>query len=284
MIRPTPAARGLAACALLVAVAALVPPARAQRAPNTLFRRAPAPDGSGTFLLPDGWVAERDSAAGVALRVRTADGRVALLRYEDRGEPLGGGPAPAARRLLGDALARAAHPQARNLRVADARPLPEAAREWERRLAAARAGAGVGCEAAVVTVEYQEGEELRREVLCGIVESGPERWEARALFAASAPAAEFAAWEPLLGYVLRSLRPAEAHGADLSVAALGLAVPGESLWENPLTGGLDAGSFHFGRYRWVTPAGDEIWSFNETFTPNAARLLGRDDWQKSLPH
>jgi len=283
MTRKARIARVLAATAAFAGLLGASGPAAAQRAQNTLFRRVAAPAGDHTLLLPDLWTVEADSAAGLRLCARTADGRVALTWFADRGDELAGGPAPGARRLLGDTVARAAHPAARNLRVADPRPLPDLARAWERRLAQAREGAGVACDAALVTVEYEENGVLFRERLCGVVESGPLRWQARLLFAARAPAAELARWEPLLGRVLGSFDPPDQGGADLALDALALALPGASRWKNPFTGGLDPGAFHFGRYRWVTPDGDEIWSFNETFTPNAGRLLGRDDWQKSLP-
>lgn len=277
--------RRLTAAAVVALLAALGPagPVLAQRAPNSLFRHVAVPDGAFTLLLPDGWVIEADSAESTALRVRSADGRVALVHYRDRAGDLAGGPAPVARRLLADVVARDAHPGARNLHLADARALPELARAWERRLAEARAGAGVTGEGAVVNLEFQEDEQLCRERLVGVVESGPDGWAARVLWAARAPAGEFAQWEPWLSFVLASVAPARTDGADLARDALGLALPGESLWRNPLTGGLDVGSFHFGRYRWVSPDGDVVYSFNETFTPNSARLLGRDDWQKSLP-
>jgi hypothetical protein len=274
--------RRLAAVALLAALG-LAGPVLAQRAPNSLFRHVAVPDGAFTLLVPDGWVMEADSTGNIALRVRSADGRVALVHYRDRAGDLAGGPAPVARRLLADVVARDAHPGARNLHLADARALPELARAWERRLAATRAGAGVTGEGAVVNLEFQEDERLCRERLVGVVESGPDGWAARALWGARAPADEFAQWEPMLSFVFGSVAPAQAGGADLARDALGLALPGESLWRNPLTGALDAGSFHFGRYRWVSPDGDVVCSFNETFTPNSARLLGRDDWQKSLP-
>ena len=272
-----------AAAVALLAALGLAGPVLAQRAPNSLFRHVAAPDGAFTLLVPDGWVMEADSTGNTALRVRSADGRVALVHYRDRVGDLAGGPAPVARRLLADVVARDAHPGARNLHLTDARALPELARAWERRLAAARAGAGVTGEGAVVNLEFQEDERLCRERLVGVVESGPAGWAARALWAARAPADEFAQWEPLLSFVLASVAPAPAGGADLARDALGLALPGASLWRNPLTGALDAGSFHFGRYRWVSPDGDVVYSFNETFTPNSARLCGRDDWQKSLP-
>jgi len=258
-------------------------PALAQRAPNSLFRQVAAPDGAFRLLLPDGWVVEADSAGSVAVRVRSADGQVALVHYRDRAGELAGGPAPVARRLLTDVVARDGHPGARNLRLAEARALPTLARAWERRLAGARAGAGVSCEGAVVDLEFEEADLPCRERLAGVVESGSDGWAARALWGARTPAGEFAQWEPLLSFVLASVAPATAGGADLAREALALALPGESLWRNPLTGGLDTGSFHFGRYRWVDPDGDVVYSFNETFTPNSARLLGRDDWQKSLP-
>lgn len=276
------AARTAAAVALLAA-ATLAGPALAQRAPNSLFRHVAAPGGACSLLLPDGWVVEADSTGGAVLRVRSADGRIALVHYRDRTGDLAGGPAPAARRLLADGVARDAHGGARNLRLADARALPELARAWERRLAEGRAGAGVTGEGAVVDLEFQEDERLCRERLVGVVESGPAGWAARVVWGAEAPAAEFAQWEPLLGFVLASVAPASAGGADLVRDALGLDLPGATLWRNPFTGALDAGSFHFGRYRWVDPDGDVVYSFNETFTPNSARLLGRDDWQKSLP-
>jgi hypothetical protein len=271
------------AAAALLAALGLAGPVLAQRAPNSLFRHVAVPEGAFTLLVPDGWVMEADSAGNTALCVRSADGRVALVRYRDRTGDLAGGPAPVARRLLADVVARDAHPGARNLQLADARALPELARAWERRLAEARAGAGVTGEGAVVNLEFQEDERLCRERLVGVVESGPDGWAARALWGARAPADEFAQWEPWLSFVLASVAPAQADGADLARDALALALPGESLWRNPLTGGLDGGSFHFGRYRWVSPDGDVVCSFNETFTPNSARLLGRDDWQKSLP-
>ena len=286
MIRHVRLARAAAAVALLVsfgAVALSAVPARAQRAPNTLLRRVAAPGGGFTLLLPEGWSVEADSGAGVDVRARTADGRVSLSVLAARGEDLGGGPAPAARHLLGDALARETHPAARNLRVTEPRPLTELARVWERRLAQAEQGAGVACEAAAVTLEYEEDGVLFRERLCGVVESGPQRWRARLLFAARTPASEWASREPVLSHVLGSFTPRDASGADLARDALALALPGESRWRNPFSGELDRGSFHFGRYRWVTPDGDEVWSFNETFNPNAAPLLGRADWQKSLP-
>ncbi|MHB8078295.1 MAG: hypothetical protein ACYDIE_03470 [Candidatus Krumholzibacteriia bacterium] len=285
-IRPAacPACRVMAvAAAALLAAVALAGPALAQRAPNSLFRQVAAPGGDCTLLLPDGWVVEADSAGTAALRVRSADGQVVLVHYRDRTGDLAGGPAPAARRLLAEVVARDAHPGARNLSVSDARPLPDLARAWERRLAAARAGAGVTAEGAVVDLEFQEADRSCRERLAGVVESGPDGWAARAVWGARTPAAEFAQWEPVLSFVLASIAPAQAGGADLIRDALRLALPGESLWRNPFTGGLDAGSFHFGRYRWVDPDGDVVYSFNETFTPNAAGLLGRDDWQKSLP-
>ncbi len=279
-----PALRATVVAAVALAIVlGLAGPVRAQRAPNSLFRHVEVPGGACSLLLPDGWVVEADTAGSTALRVASADGLVALVRYRDRAGTLAGGPAPVARHLLADVVAREAHPEARNLRLADARALPELARAWERRLAEARAGAGVTAEGAVVGLEFATAERLCRERLVGVVESGPDGWAARALWGARAPAAEFARWEPLLSFVFASVVPGTAGGADLARDALGLALPGESLWRNPLTGALDGGSFHFGRYRWVSPDGDVVYSFNETFTPNAARLLGRDDWQKSLP-
>ena len=274
-------------CALLAAWVAgmlvLAAPLMAQRAPNSLFRRAPVPGGEATILVPEGWVLEADSTAGIVLRLRTADGQVALERFADRIGPRSDGPAPAARSFLADVVAREARAGARNLALVDQRSLPELSRAWERRPAGTGGGAGVVGEAAAVTLEYELDGTPRVERLCGVVESGPDGWAGRAIFGARTPAGEFERWEPWLSFALASCEPAVALGADVARNALGLSLPGESLWRNPHSGALDPGSFHFGRYRWVTPDGDVIYSFNETFTPNAGRLLGRDDWSKSLP-
>jgi hypothetical protein len=262
-----------AACALAT-LAVVSVPAVAQRQPNSAFHRLRA-GAEHTLLLPDGWLREggvsrlpADGPAPFAFIARADETAQVELRLLP-GRP--GSGAIDAVGLLARTVAPRLRPAAVNLRVVAQERLPALAPRGD---------------AAAVTVEYDEGGIAFRERLLAVLESteGAEgAWRARELIAARAPAAEWERWAPVFGLMLASGAPATGPFAPEIRRALGFALPKENSWTNPFGGADEIGSFWFGRYRWETPDGDVVCSFNETYNPNAGKLLGRDDWRKCKP-
>jgi hypothetical protein len=305
----------LAFCAA-AGVALAAAEAAAQRPPNSFFRRVADPvSGAFSLLVPEGWTWEGGTVLPAAPAAATAaddargadasgrgdagplasgstvdlslrgdgDGAVALRRFGDRARGGAGETAPAAASFLIETLLREARPGARNVRVREQRAAPELARACLRALFPDGPPPGTNATASAMTVEYDEGEAACRERLAGVVVGGPSGWGSAWTAAARAPRAEWARWEPVFSLVLATIEPAGAWGAGALREALELRLPRENRWESPFGEAPEAGAFHFGRYRWVTPDGDVAYSSNETFNPNAGAALGRADWRKSKP-
>lgn len=310
-----PAVLALAFCAA-AGLALAAAEAAAQRPPNVFFRRVADPGGGAfSLLMPEGWTweggtvlaaAPAAASAGAAARDASAagqgdggplgggstvdlslrgdgDGAVALRRFGDRARGGAGEPAPAAASFLIDTVLREARPGARNVRVREQRAAPELARACLRALFPDGPPPGTNAAASAVTVDYDEGEAAYRERLAGVVVGGPSGWGSAWTAAARAPREQWARWEPVFSLVLATVEPSGAWGAGALREALALRLPRENRWESPFGETAEAGAFHFGRYRWVTPDGDVAYSSNETYNPNAGAALGRTDWRKSKP-
>jgi hypothetical protein len=98
----------------------------------------------------------------------------------------------------------------RQLAVVEARALPDFARAQRTRLAALPTPVTATCDAAVVTVTYEEGGTSYRERFFALIEDrgvdGGGRWFGRNGIAFRAPAAEFGSWETTFTLMLASIR------------------------------------------------------------------------------
>jgi hypothetical protein len=274
--------------------------------------------------------AERDTAGTVMFRRlpdasycdagRLPEGAGAGLKPGDIWHGLSVKPLLSAREYIKTVLIPRCRPEARELRVEDERDLPDLAQAQQSRLAALILPINSTCNAAVVTVTYDEsGTTYRERFFDLIVDRGPtvgSMWLSRGAVAFRAPAAEFESWETIFALMLSSVkeeadwlatqtRSSLQHGGAAEKMSLKLddvnrqqldlhaqtmietrdalfpaAMAHLEPFANPFTGAIEAGTLVLGKYRWESGAGDVVYSANETFNPAVGWTLGRSDWQK----
>jgi len=212
------------------------------------------------------------------------------------------------------------HPSARNLKVVEVRPMPEPARKHQKRAASLILPLQVQCDAALVTVTYDEGGVRFKENIYTLIENkgaiAAGEWANRETGYARAPESAYAAWEPVFHTVMRSVRlnPRWVNGevrgmlkrADILQKVQGqiqeidrqildhqqrtnteiqndmyLTLTGQEEYINPYTKEVEVDSGELGRYRWQTEGGDILFSDRETFDPNPGGVLNRTDWRRS---
>ncbi len=225
-----------------------------------------------------------------------------------------------AREYITGTLVPRSRPNATSLRVEEQRDLPDLARAEKGRLAALISPVAGTCDAAVVTVTYDEnGTTYRERFFDLIVDRGAvagSQWASRGAMSFRAPAAEFDSRQLIFALMLSSVRESAewlgrqnrvslqqggaAEGLDAKVDELtrqmleghaqALVEERDALFPsttadlepfaNPFTGDVETGTLVLGKYRWESGAGDVVYSANETFNPSVGWTLGRSDWRK----
>lgn len=211
---------------------------------------------------------------------------------------------------------RKQRPLARNVRIAERRPLPELAQRYQQRAAMPN----MRYQAGALTIAYDEGGVHYSEKLMAVIEyiagQGLGMWTNHDTLAVRAPAAEFDRAVPLFSAIESSLKgnpewaAAENRGsATRARQALEtqrylqeqrrqmverqrqvnaearhsswLFLTGQDDYVNPHTGEVEQGSNQY-RRRWVNGNGDVIYSNNPDYDPSwDASLPNRSDYEQS---
>lgn len=333
-----------------------VGPAAGRRDFGTMvFQRIREPrEGAFTMLIPKGWLVEGGimrvdpSAAGGAAQSieakidmtikRDAAGTVLFRRLPDfrycdtRGMPTAAMfppgsnyngmqvmPKMSAADFLGRMVFPNTHPQARNARVVDQRPLPQLAQDYQRRVAALPIGGSFSFDAAVVTVEYDEGGTAYREVLVSLIQDygqlGAGMWENKETGFFRAPVAEFDKWAAVANVMTNSIdvnRQWLAGELRGQITRAGIAIDtqqelqrieqeivthkqrtnaeihndmfltltGQEEYVNPFTKQTERDTNQW-RYRWVNPAGEVVVTNRDEYDPNHDTATNRSDFQRT---
>jgi len=321
------------------------------------FRRVAEPrEKAFTILVPAGWrteggivrvnpMAANGPANAIAAKVdfavkRDAAGSVMLralpeMMYADlRRTPVGGTgmfpvgsqyngmtvyPVTDAATFLAQVAFKYAHPRATAARVADRRRNSRLAQAYAQRLRASGVPFQFRYDAAVITVNYQEGGAAYTEKLFTVIEdmgqAGGGIWSNKDTVLVRAPAGEFEKWAPILSIVQSSVQmnpqwvAGEIRGQmqrnkialdvqrdiqriDREIVAhrqrtdaeinndMFLTLTGQEEYINPHTNQVEMGSNQW-KNRWVTPSGDVVYSDDSSYDPNHDPNLNRTDFKRT---
>ena len=214
-------------------------------------------------------------------------------------------PLMSAQDYLLEMMAKRAHPAAGNFEFVEQRRLPELADQYQRRVHALRVRESYRYDAAMLTVQFDEGGVTYRERWLAVIEDqgelGAGQWGNKETLVFRAPVTEFARLEPVFGVVQGSLAvdpvwisqevQTEVERGDIPLATRGEQAQIDSQiaahrrltnaaihtsvfvaddhpgYLNPFTGVQETGSGYW-PYRWVNAAGTVIYCTDSDYDPN----------------
>lgn len=321
------------------------------------FRRVAEPrEKAFTILVPAGWqtqggivrvnpMAANGAGNAIAAKVdfavkRDAAGSVMLrslpeMMYADlRGTPVGRTgmfppgsqyngmtvlPVSDAATFLAQVAFKYAHPRATGARVVDHRQNHRLAQAYAQRLRASGVPFQFRYDAAVITVNYQEGGAAYTEKLFTVIEDmgqvGGGLWSNKDTVLVRTPAGEFDKWARILSIVQSSAQmnpqwvAGEIRGQmqrnkialdvqrdiqriDREIVAhrqrttaeinndMFLTLTSQEEYVNPHTRQVEVGSNQW-KYRWVTSSGDVVYSDNSSYDPNHDPNLNRSGFART---
>ncbi|MBM3241284.1 hypothetical protein FJZ31_33800 [Candidatus Poribacteria bacterium] len=322
-----------------------------------IFQRVPEPrEQAFTILVPKDWLVEggilridptaaggprqsieakvdltvkRDSVGTVMIR-QCPDWYFCDMRYSPAGQmglfPPGSNymgmtvsPVMTAQQFITQVVIPQAHPQARNVQVIEQRALPELAQRYQQQAASFAIPLQVRCDAAVLTLTYDEGGIQYKEKALALIEDRGAlfagEWLNRETRFFRAPVDEFDQWMPVFsviqtsvklnpqwwqgelkgqmeraGIVIKTLK--ELQELDRQITEnrqktmaeihndMFLTLTDQEEYINPYTNEVDVGSNQW-KHRWVTEGGDIFYTDDDNFDPNRVSTLNRTDWKQS---
>jgi len=229
-------------------------------------------------------------------------------------------PVPDAQSYLLQWLLPESRPGIRELQVERVDPVPGLIRSYQVRLQALAFAVDFRFDGCVMTVSYEErGTRFRERFLVVIEDRGQiagGQWANRETLSVRAPAADFAAWEPVFQLICGSvqlsprwvqgelrgqqqrgqiMRDVQRQVQDLDRQILAhqrqtnaeiqndmyLTLTGQEEYVNPYTGEVELGTDQLGPHRWVTAGGDVLYAPSEEFDPNTHPQMNRTDWKRT---
>ncbi|MDD5088495.1 MAG: hypothetical protein PHI18_06830 [bacterium] len=214
------------------------------------------------------------------------------------------------------------HPGAQELQVKETHPAADLAQKYQQSLAALPLPFTPVCDAGVVILEYTEDGVAYREVWSAVIVNwGPDAmgmWENKETRFARTPAAEFTQWIPVFAAMQASIQinpkwlAGEIQGqmtrsqivldTQRDIArieqemtenrrkvnseiqnSMYLTLTGQEDYKNPFTGEYETRPVELGKYRWVNDLGQEVYSDNNTYDPNADVNLYHKGFQRCAP-
>ncbi len=211
-------------------------------------------------------------------------------------------------------------PAATDLQVEAAAPVPGLVRAARERVRALAVPLDIRFDGCVITVTYRErGIRFRERFVVLIEDRGAMaggQWANRETLGFRAPAADFAAWEPVFQLIcgsvqlspdwirgelrgqqqrVQTMREVERQVRDLDRQILAhqrttnaeiqndafLTLTAQEEYVNPYTGEVEVGTDQLGPHRWVTAGGDVLYAPREEFDPNTDARLNRTDWKRT---
>ena len=212
-----------------------------------------------------------------------------------------------------------AHPQARNPRIVETRPMPGLARAVQASTASLPIAGSFSFDAAMLTFDYQEGGARYKEKMVGVIQNwgqaGAGMWNNKETFLVRAAPEEFDSLIPILAVIRNSAQinpqwlAGEIRGQVIrgQIAAdtqryiqeldrqivehrqrtnaeinndMFLTLTGQEDYINPHTGRVEQGSNQW-KYRWVSPSGEELYTDDENYNPSMDLELQRSDFKRS---
>jgi hypothetical protein len=328
---------------------------RAAKGPAIRFRRTVEPrEGAFSVLVPAGWQTDggilrvnplagggpaNAIAAKLDFTVKRDPRGSALMRwlpemlyFDSRGTPAAAlfppgsqyngmtvMPLMDAATFLAKVVFPYAHPQARNPQIAERKPMPGLARAVAASLSSLPISSGFTFDAAMLTVNYEEGGARYKEKLAAVVQNwgpaGAGTWGNKETFLVRAAPEEFDRLIPILGVIRSSaeINPqwlaGEIRGqmvrnkiasdtqryiqeVDRQIVEhrrrtnaeinndMFLTLTGQEDYINPHTGKVEQGSNQW-KHRWVSPSGEEIYTDDADYDPSLDAELQRSDFKRS---
>ncbi len=212
-----------------------------------------------------------------------------------------------------------AHPRAQAVQIQENKALPRLAQSYLQRVRAFPIPIQFSYDAGLLAVAYQEGGVPYRERLMTVIENwgaaAAGMWGNKETLLVRAPAADFEKWLPVFSIVQGSVRinPQWLHGElmgqiqrgeialrtqreiqaidrqitehrRLTVSEINndmfLTLTGQEEYINPHTGRVELGSNEW-HYRWVNPAGEQVYTDDSYYDPNRDPSATRSDFKRS---